>query len=1202
MTTQNNSHRHSRITQIVAIGLGCISGLAGQTVSAGSIDISDVPLYVVQGVEPNIILTMDDSGSMAWSFMPDSIYGYRTTNRAKSSTFNGMYYNPDVQYLPPLKADGTSYPDASFTAAWRDGFDTGAGTVNLSTSFRPTWYYSWTSTAYAGSAEPAYYYQYDGSGSTNSDSNYDKNIVSSTSSPTGGDERTNFANWYSYYRNRQLLAKSAASRAFANLSENVRVARQALNRSTSINTLTKFTGAGRSAFFSWLANVDASGSTPLLGAIERAGEEYEEDSPYRDNPSDSDSTMRSCRQNFHVAMTDGYWNGGYGVSGNKDNSSFTLPANSFGITSYSPKAPYRDGNSSNAADNAFYYWVRDLKDSLENNVPTYIVNSDSDFDGDGTAGEPEDIFWDPRNDPANWQHMVNFTVGLGVNGNLDYPGDYAALLAGTKGWGTTSPDAQANVDDLWHAAINSRGQYFSAANPQELVDAFSSVLNSITDRTGSAAPLALNAGTVASDTKVFQVRFNTGDWTGELRALPISDGTGNETCTVSDPVGAVCTMPVWEAACALDGGPCTATGSTSGGLDWDSDREIITFNPSTGSGAAFRWANLDATSGSQRDLLDSADGEGQARVAYLRGDQGCEIGSTGACGHDIDDDGSTTSADKQFRTRSSLLGDMINSNPVYVGPPLRVYPASLESASYTTFKSTNSGRSPMVYAGANDGMLHAFDATTGEEKLAYIPNAVFGNLVNLTSTAYGHKNYVDGPLVEGDVFYDSTWHTVLVGGLGLGGQAVFSLDITDPGGFGESNAANIAKWEFSDRNDSDMGFSMGKPVIVRLNTGKWAAVFGNGYNNTAPDGRVSSTGDAVLYIVDIEDGSLIKKLSTETGTADDPTGDGRPNGLGSVTAVDINRDFKTDYIYAGDMFGNVWKFDLCQADAYNNCTVTSSAGFDVAYSGGTPAAPKPVYTAKDSSGRHQPITTEISVGFHPTGTGLVAYFGTGKYLGTGDLSDSSDQTFYGVWDKGTGTANLPVDRSHLLQQTVVETNLTQFTGVDARFTSDNEIRWHTTSGTPASGSHLGWYIDLTESGERVHQAPLLRSGRIIFVTVTPSSDPCSAGGSSWLMELNATDGARLDFSPFDYNNDGAIDRSDWVAQTSLDLNSDGEINSDDLGTGSGIRQKTGGILTSPAVLMLPDNEQKMMSTSGGAILSVGEEDGRESRRSWRQIR
>lgn len=1202
MNITKTTTRQRWTVRVAAAGIGLISGLAAQTSTAGSIEISDVPLYVIQGVEPNIILTMDDSGSMAWSFMPDSIYGYYNTQRAKSSTFNAMYYNPQVQYLPPLKADGTSYPNASFTSAWRDGYNAGAGTVNLSTSFRPTWYYAGTSTAYSGAAEPGYYYLYDGTGSKTSDSNYNKVIVSSTSGPAGTDERTNFANWYSYYRNRQLLAKTAASRAFANLSENVRVARQALNSSTSINTLTRFSGSGRSAFFTWLEGVGASGGTPLLQAFKRAGDEYEADAPYRDTPSDSGSTMRSCRQNFHVALTDGYWNSGYGVSGNKDNSSFSVPANSFGVTAYSPMPPYRDTNEKNAADNAFYYWIRDLKPSLTDNVPTYVVNTTSDIDNDGTAGEPEDIFWDPQNDVANWQHMVNFTVGLGVNGNLNYPADYNALLTGAKGWGTTNPDAVANVDDLWHAAINSRGQYFSAANPEELVDAFSNVLNSITDRTGSAAPLALNAGTVASDTKVFQVRFNTGDWTGELRALPISDGTGNETCTASDPVGAVCSTPVWEASCALDGGACAATGTTFAGLNWDSDRTVITLNRTSGTGVPFRWANLDSSSGIHQDLLDATDGEGQARVAYLRGDRGCEIGSSASCGFDINDDGSTDSADKLFRTRSSVLGDMINSNPVYVTAPDRVYPSSLETSAYSSFKFTYRSRTPMVYAGANDGMLHGFDAATGVEKIAYVPDAVYGRLASLTNKTYNHKNYVDGPLVEGDVFYASSWHTILVGGLGLGGQAVFSLDVTNPGNFLETNAASLAKWEFSDRDDVDMGFSIGKPVIVKLNTGKWAAVFGNGYNNTSPDGRVSATGDAVLYIVDVEDGSLIKKITTGVGAADDPIASGRPNGLGSVTAVDVNQDFKTDYIYAGDVFGNVWKFDLCSLNASTNaCTVSSSSDFKVAYSGGTPAAPKPAYTARDSSGNHQPITTLISVGFHPTGSGLMLYFGTGKYMGTGDLSDASAQTFYGIWDKGKSFSDLPTDRNDLLEQDIVEQNTTQFVNVDARFSTKNEINWQIADGAPSSGYHLGWFIDLTESGERVHQAPLLRSGRIIFVTVTPSSDPCSAGGTSWLMELNASDGARLNYSPFDYNNDGVINTTDHV-NTSFDLNGDGEVTAADRGPGSGIRQKMGGILTSPAVLMLPDDEQKMMSTSGGAILAIGEEDGRESRRSWRQVR
>ncbi len=1201
--TNENENKSSWITRVAAAGIASLSAFSAQQVDATTLDVSDVPLYVVQGVEPNIILTMDDSGSMAWSFMPDSIYGYYNTKRAKSSTFNVMYYNPAVQYLPPMKADGTSFPNASFTGAWKDGYNTSAGTVNLSTSFRPTWYYSGYSTAYAGSAEAAYYYKY-GSGSTNSDSSYSKVVVSTTSGPGGSNEKTNFANWYSYYRTRQLLAKSAASRAFANLNDHVRVARQALNNSTTINTLAKFTGTGRSAFFSWLYNVDASGGTPLLRAFERAGDEYTQDDPYRDDPSSSSSTMRSCRQNFHVAMTDGYWNGSYGVSGNKDggSSTYTLPTNSFGITTYSPMHPYEDSNSSNAADNAFYYWVRDLKPTLTDNVPTYIVRSNGDFDGDGTAGEPEDIFWDPQNDPANWQHMVNFTVGLGVNGNLSYPADYNALVAGTKDWGTTNPDVAANVDDLWHAAVNSRGQYFSAADPQALVDAFSDVLNSITDRTGSAAPLALNAGTVSSNTKVFQVRFNTGDWTGELRALPISDGTGNATCTTSDPLGTVCATPVWEAGCALDGGSCVATGTSFTGLNWNSGRKIVTYNPATGAGVPFRWASLDSSSGSQRALLNASDGQGQARVDFVRGDHSCEAGNTASCGYDLNGDSVINNADKLFRNRNSLLGDMINSNPVYVGAPLRVYPSSLESSSYTAFRTANQNRNAMVYAGANDGMLHGFDATTGVEKLAYVPNAVFRNIPALSSSSYGHKSFADGPLVEGDIFYSAAWHTALVGGLGLGGQAVFSLDITDPSAFSESNAATIVKWEFSDSDDADLGYTTGKPVIVRLNTGKWAAIFGNGYNNTDADGHVSATGNAVLYIVDIETGSLIKKLDSGVGTAQDPTGNGRPNGLGTVTAVDVNQDFKTDYIYAGDVFGNVWKFDLCSLSTTTyTCGATSASAFKVAYdNGASPAVPEPVYTAEDASGNHQPITTAITVGFHPSGNGLMLYFGTGKYLGVSDLTDTSQQTFYGIWDKGT-YSDLPADRDDLLQQSVIETNSTAFTGVDARLTTKEDINWYAGSGSPSSGYHLGWYLDLSESGERVHQDPMLRSGRVIFVTVTPSTDPCATGGTSWLMELDAASGARLNFSPFDYDNDGSIAAGDFVLSTT-DINGDGTIDSRDHAPGSGIRQQNGGILTSPAILMLPQDEKKMMSTSNGAIISVGEEDGREARRSWRQVR
>jgi type IV pilus assembly protein PilY1 len=1149
----------------------------GNTAHAVSVGLADVPLYVMEAVDPNIYLSLDDSGSMYWSYMPDDIYLDYALNAAKSSSYNKLYYDPTVKYTPPVDGTGTSLGDASFTAAWNDGFDKSGCTVDLSQNYRPTWYdgdhcngvddstleYS------AALAEPAYYYVLTEGSDPLLDASYTKVVVGATSAPDGGDEQTNFANWYSYYRKRIYTTKTAASLAFAGLSSEMRLAHQTINRGVG-NELTlpaKFEGAARADFFTWLYGVPAVGSTPLRAALKNVGDALSaDDVPYRDDPTDSTSPVRSCRQNFHIMMSDGYWNSDGGIGGNQDKAAHSLPLNDFGISSYAAMPPFQDENTDYLADTAFYYWVTDLRPALNNDVPASILDATSDTDGDGVV-EKSEIFWNPKNDPANWQHMVTYTIGLGLQGDLNFPGDYAALLDGTKTWGTDQ------IDDLWHAAINSRGTYYSASNAKEMIDALGTALSALLEQNSTAAPVSLNSGSISSETRLFQVKFHTTDWTGEVFSYPISIGTGNATCTASDAVGEVCSAE-WEASCRLDGGYCEATSTTETGLDWDSGRNIITMNSSTGGGVPFRWSITDLGA-DQQATLNATDGLGAERLEYLRGNKSLE-GSV-------------------FRTRKSLLGDIINSNPLYVGTPPRFYPDGMETSSYASFRSTHASRTPLVYAGANDGMLHAFDSATGVEKLAYVPNAVFSKLPKLTHPAYAHTNYVDGKLNEGDVFFDGAWHTVVVGGLGLGGQGVFALDVTDPSGFSESNASNIVLWEYTDVNDAELGFTYGKPFIGRLNTGEWAAIFGNGFDNKQADGHASATGKAAVYIVNIQDGTLIKKIIADDAknTVVDPTGAGRANALVGILPVDlhddpndITDDFMIDYLYGGDLFGNVWRFDL---------TGGNTTQWDVAFGA-------PLFQAKDSDGKVQPITTLTAVGRHPSNMGLMIYFGTGKYFGTGDLLDTSAQTFYGIWDRWFDddfddvhdeTDFTAYDRTSLLQQEVLGTNVSQFSLVDARVTSNHTIDWET---------QFGWYLDLPEVGERVHQDPFLRNDRIIFVTVTPSDDPCRAGGSSWLMELDARDGSRLDKTPFDYDGKNGISEEDMVE---FDDDADG---SNEKVVGSGIRHKAigdaGGIYTIPAVLKLPteDKERKYMATSKGAIETVEESSGRRLKRSWREIR
>jgi type IV pilus assembly protein PilY1 len=484
----------------------------------------------------------------------------------------------------------------------------------------------------------------------------------------------------------------------------------------------------------------------------------------------------------------------------------------------------------------------------------------------------------------------------------------------------------------------------------------------------------------------------------------------------------------------------------------------------------------------------------------------------------------------------------------------------------------------MVYVGGNDGMLHGFSAANGMEKIAYVPSAVFQNLPELTKEPYSHVSYVDGLLDEGDVFFDNSWHTMLISGLGYGGQGIFALDVTNPDNFSQVNASNIVKWEYTDKEDSDLGYTYGKPLIRKLNNGKWAAIFGNGYNNTASDDHASTTGDAAIYIVDISNGNLIKKISTGTGTAEDPTGESRPNGIAGLQPIDIDQDFKVDYIYAGDLFGNMWRFNLKGTD---------TANWSVAFSG------NPLFSAKDTGGNTQPITSAPAVKRHSSLIGTMVYFGTGKYLGNSDLTDTSQQTFYAIHDSWFGDEEddfSAFTRDDLLQQMILGTDDMQFINTEARVTTNK----------PITSTHKGWYLDLTETGERVFQTPLLRNNRIIFVTATPSNDACEAGGSSWLMELDANSGSRLNNSPFDYDANGYFTSADQV-----DFDVDGDNSLEQVG-GSGIRIKKdgnlGGIYTTPAVLNLPDTkERKYLSNSLGTIEQVNETAQGRLVQSWRQV-
>ena len=1153
-------------------------------VVAAEHDLSDTPLFTLAGVDPNIVLTMDDSGSMAWSFMPTSVGDHPSSKRAKSASYNKIYYDPKVLYEPPVDEDGSSLGHSSFTAAWDDGFNksgSGSCTRNLSNDYRPSWgginqnhcgssnssdgFYN----RYASSSvEAAYYYLYDeslsGCNNTVTDDDCYRKVQVSATSGQGDtvDERENFANWYSYYRKRFYVTKTAATLAFDRFNSNIRVGYQRINNSTLTGVLA-FSGTRRENFFDWLHDLPASGGTPLLTAMDKVGDYFEDANPYRDDPSDSSSTERSCRQNFHIMMTDGEWNSGAPSGfGNVDNSNQTILANDYGVTGYVPRAPYKDGNSTYLADIAFRYWQKDLRPGDTNNVPVNISDLSTDVDGDGDV-DNNDIFWNPKNDPADWQHMVNFMIGLGVSGQRDFPDDYDDLLDGTLSWPTGGGTAK--IDDLWHASINSRGTYLSAQNPEELVSAFTDVINSVLDRTGSFATAALNSGTISSDTALFFARFTTNDWIGNLIAQPISDGTNCGPVAV----GNICPS-AWDAACLLTGGFCSEIGSRVSKTR-PTNRVIIS-RDEDGNPIPFRWASL-KSGGTQRASLHQLDNLGSKRLNYIRGNRGQEV-AKGRGGI--------------FRNRKSVLGDIIASVPTYVGPPERFYFSSAdftEGDSYGAFKATHSSRDPMVYVGSNGGMLHGFKTSNGREKLAYVPAAIFDGLWELSKADYSHRTYVDGPISENDVYYAGAWHSLLVSGLGSGGQAYVALDITNPASFSEANASSIARWEFTDSDDADLGYTLSKPSLVRLANGKWGVIVGNGINSTESDGHASSTGNGVIFILDAETGAVIKKLDTKQGTADDPKGLSRPNGIIGTSVVDANGDFIADRVYAGDQFGNVWSFDLSS---------TNPNFWASEY--GSSSNPQPLFVA-EIGGVAQPITSDLKIKSHPSAEGFLVYFGTGQYLGKSDLLDVSQQTFYGIWDRLSNNAN-GYDRDRLLEQTI-STYAAPASDLRARVVTEHPLIWDDGSNPVTSDEKLGWYIDLPETGERVHQAPTLRDGRVIFVTVTPATDPCAGEGTSWLMEVSGGSGGRLNESVFDFNKDRLFDDGDMINVG--DPDGDGE---DNYIHGSGIQRINAGILSRPGIINHADGrtESKYVTTSKGKVESILEDSGRNRQTPWREIR
>lgn len=731
-------------------------------------------------------------------------------------------------------------------------------------------------------------------------------------------------------------------------------------------------------------------------------------------------------------------------------------------TSSSTSTTQTSGGASNTlADVAQYYYKTDLRDSSLNNC-----------NGNGGADVCTNQVPSSGRDTISTQHMTTFTVGLGVSGLVTYDKNYLTQASGDfyniangigarPDWPAPASGGITAVDDLWHAAVNGRGQFFSAGDPATLIASLSGVLDGVNQAlgTGGAAGSSSLIPTSGTD-QVFQTSYKSQAWTGELQSniTLINSFTGDITYKSS-----------WSVQAQLDSVlPPSRTiyymKTTGSGASATRTLRAFNYTNLTADGLTASFDNFCTQSGgvpSQCASLNTAQkavaNAGSNVVNWLRGDRTYE---------------QTNAANPLFRTREKILGDIVGSSPIYVGKPGFNY----GDAGYATYAKNNASRAGMVYVGANDGMLHAFSADTssggtgGKEMWAYVPTMVMPNMYKLASTGYANNHIfmVDATPLAGDIKSSTgVWKSIVVSGLGAGGKGYFALDVTDP-------TSPAPLWEFT---DTDLGLTVGNPVITKRADGTWVVIFSSGYNNS---------GVGYLYVLDANTGVQLLKIPTKdtanvfVGTA------ATPSGLGRINAwVDDITDNTAKRVYGGDLLGNLWRFDI------DNLVQPNQASLLLA-------------KLKIASITAQPITTQIEVAT-VTYNGVkypVVFLGTGRYLGATDLTDTTTQTIYAIKDPLTNTSwgDIRTD-ARLVAQAFTTTG----SGTSQQRTvSTNTVNW---------SNGIGWRLDLPTSGERVAFDPVLQYNILGVLSAIPGASTCVASGSSWRYFLDIATGSALTNAP-----------------------------------------------------------------------------------------
>jgi type IV pilus assembly protein PilY1 len=767
------------------------------------------------------------------------------------------------------------------------------------------------------------------------------------------------------------------------------------------------------------------------------------------------------------------------------------------------------GTASTVADVAMYFYQTKLRGGTD-------VNNDATGPANGPNTTPPNTVDLSTNsipvktgakDFVTYQHMVTFGIGL-ADGLTRFQADYATATSGdffniqngtvgacfwTTGscnWPAPANNTSANLDDLWHAAVNGRGSFFQALNADALRTGIATVLTSVNAQVASASASATSSPNVTqTDNQIFSTTYETNTWSGSVFAQTIDPVTGIVNPTIQWQADQLLINKVSDSSdtrniLMFDVGNTGAKIKQFTFTNLNSQEQDF-FSNKCGASPPPPAATLSQCTGAGAFAVNTAPwtaaNDGNQMVNYLRGQQSNETAGVFRDRELIDPiTGAVT---------NTVLGDTITAKPVFVRNPILSY-ADAVTPSYATFAAANANRAPRVYVAANDGMLHAFDGSTGVESWAYVPRFIMPGLYALADIGYSgkHQFFVDGSPETFDVFDTNAgaWKTILIGGAGGGGRGFYALDISDP-------ANPLGLWEFCNDstlcsiNDADLGFSWGNPVVgKRSSDGRWVAVVTSGLNNipTTPFGT-TGTGTGFFYVLDAITGQILSKVSTGVGTVATPAGLLKMSAFYNSALTDATMQF----VYGGDQLGNLWRLDLGSTTGVCNAPAIGSAPcvthMATLTDGGSPT-------------RTQPITTRPSL--TTINNNRVLYVGTGRYLGDGlhsgpsDLSDPGTasgiawlQTLYAIKDKNVNYGILRSSASLVVQTLTLS-------GASDRNVTKNPVDWNVNDGFVVDFAALA---DDPAGGERVNIDPRLVLGTVVVVTNTPAAGgTCSVGGTS----------------------------------------------------------------------------------------------------------